>query len=220
MKRIFVLTLALYAVAALAGPVQSSAQMSLNVGGGIVAATFSGSDADNLGEGASKGSRVGLNVGAWLGIPVAERFSIVAGGVYAQKGAEYSEGDVSLTFKGNYIEIPVFASVVLTGPDRSVGFNIFAGPTFAFEAGCDITGDDGSDAATISCDDLGFDERQTFDIGLAGGAGVSFPINERLSVMVSSGYDLGLRTLDTSSDASDIKNSAFFGTVSLGFPIG
>jgi len=220
MKRIFVLALGLYVVGALATPVQSSAQMSLNVGGGIVAATFSGSDADDLGDGASKGSRIGLNVGAWLGIPVAERFSIVAGGVYAQKGPEYSDAGNTLTFKGNYIEIPLFASVVLTGPDSSVGFNIFAGPTFAFEAGCDVKGDDGDAAATVSCDDLGFDERQKFDIGLAGGAGVSFPINERLSVMVSGGYDLGLRKLDTSADPSDLKNSAFFGTVSLGFPIG
>lgn len=221
MKRIFVLALAFYAVATLATPVQSSAQMSLNVGGGIVAATFSGGDADNLlGDGVSKGSRVGLNVGAWLGIPVAERFSIVAGGVFAQKGAEYSEGTSTLTFKGNYVEIPVFASVVLTGPDSSVGFNIFAGPTFAFEAGCDIGGEEDGVSVSFSCDEAEFTERQKFDIGLAGGAGVSFPINERLSVMVSGGYDLGLRNLDTSNDPDDIKNSAFFGTVSLGFPIG
>lgn len=195
--------------------------MTLGVGGGIVAATFSGDDADSFeGSGVSKGSRVGINVGAWLTIPVASSFAIVPGGFFVQKGAEYSESGTTLTFKADYIEIPVFASVILSGEGSSVGFNIFAGPTFAFETGCDLEGEDSGTSVSISCDTAGIDERQKFDIGLAGGAGVSFPINDRFSIMISGGYDLGLRNLDTSDAPDDIKNSAFFATVGAGIPIG
>lgn len=215
-----VLALTTCAVLALASPAMTSAQMTLGIGGGVVAATFTGDDADALGSGISKGSRVGISAGAWLGIPVADRISIVPGGHYVQKGAEYSEGSTTATFKANYIEIPVFLSVLLTGEDSSVGFSIFGGPTLAFEASCDIEGEDSGTSVSMSCDDLEFDERQKLDIGLAGGVGVSFPINDRLSILVSGGYDLGLRKLDTSNDPDDIKNSAFFGTVGVGIPIG
>jgi hypothetical protein len=207
-------------VAALASPTAATAQMNLSVGGGVVAATFSGDDADALGEGIGKGSRVGISAGASLAIPISNQIYIVPGGYYVQKGAEYSEGSTTVTFKADYVEIPVFMSVMLTGADSPVGFNIFAGPTFAFEAGCDIEGEDSGTTVSLSCDDLGLDERQKLDIGVAGGAGVSFPIGDRLSLMVNAGYDLGLRKLDTSSEPDDIKNSAFFGSVGVGIPVG
>lgn len=221
MKRVFTLALGLSAAAALMSPSASTAQMSVGVGGGIVAATFSGSDAEDFGgTGVSKGSRVGMNAGAWLNIPVASSFAIVPGGFFAQKGVKYTESGSSITLKANYIEIPLFASVTLTGEGSSVGFNIFAGPTFAFESGCNIEGEESGVSASVSCDDAGADERQKFDIGLAGGAGASFPISERLSILVSGGYDLGLRKLDTSDPPDDIKNSAFFATVGVGIPLG
>ena len=221
MKRLTTVALGLAIAAALAMPAHSQAQMTVGLGGGIVAATFSGDDAEDLfGSDVSKGSRVGLNIGANIAIPIAERFAIVPGAYFVQKGAQYSADGVTGTFKGDYIEIPILISAMLTGPESSLGFNIFAGPTFAFEAGCsfDLEGDGSSSSS--DCDDEGFDDRQKLDMGLAGGAGVSFPITETLSLMISAGYELGLRKLDTSDDPADLKNSAFFGDVHVGIPVG
>jgi hypothetical protein len=38
--------------------------------------------------------------------------------------------------------------------------------------------------------------------------------------MLSGGVDLGLRTLDTSSDPDDVKNRAFFCSAALTLPVG
>lgn len=221
MSRRFLTAVAFCLTTVVVWPAVAGAQMTLNIGGGIVAATFGGSDADAVaGPGVNKGSRIGINAGASLSIPVANRFAVVPGAFYAQKGAEFSDSGDKATFEFDYIEIPLLVSLMLTGEGSSVGFSIFAGPTFAFEIGCDVAVESGSISASESCDDAGADERQQFDIGVAGGAGISFPISERLSIMVSGGYDLGLRTLDTSADPDDLKNSAFFGTVGVGIPIG
>jgi len=217
MKRASSLLLGLLVAGSVWAPADLSAQMTLGLGGGVVSATFSGDDAEDFADpDASKGSRVGLHVGAFLAIPIAERFSIVPGAAFIQKGVEYTLGDETASIETSYVEIPVLVSAMLTGPESSPGFNLFAGPTFAFEAGCDI----GLGSSSTSCDDAGIEDRETLDVGLMGGAGVSFPITETLSLMISAGYELGLRTLDTSDDPADIKNSAFFGSVHVGIPIG
>jgi len=202
-------------------PSTVSAQMTLGLGGGVVSATFSGDDADDFADAdASKGSRLGISVGGFLAIPIAERFSIVPGAAFVQKGASYELGDETATLESSYLEIPVLVSAALTGPESSTGFNIFAGPTFAFEAGCDVGFEGGGASGSSSCDDVGIDERESVDVGLLGGAGVSFPITETLSLMISAGYELGMRSLVTGDNAPDVKNSAFFGSVHVGIPLG
>jgi hypothetical protein len=202
-------------------PTGVKAQMTLGVGGGVVGATFTGDDAEDFADvDASKGTRLGIHVGGFVMIPIAERFSIAPGAYYIQKGAEYTLGDETATVETSYIEIPVLVSAALSGPESSPGFNLFAGPTFAFEVGCDISVEGDGGSGSTSCDDVGVDERESLDVGLLGGAGVSFPITETLSLMISAGYELGLRSIITGDNAPDVKNSAFFGSVHVGIPIG
>lgn len=208
---------AILLAAALAVPGSADAQMTMGVGGGIVSATFVGdgiSDTDIQ-------SRTGLSLGAWLAVPIADRISIVPGAHYVQKGAQSDElGFATATLELAYLEIPVLLSFRLTPAESSTAFSLFAGPSFAFEVGCSIRLTEGSTEVSEDCDDADADERQTFDIGGMLGAGVGFPINDRLGLMLSGGVDLGLRTLDTASDPEDIKNRAFFGSVALTFPVG
>ena len=219
MKRWYMFTCALVVALFLAVPGGVAAQLVLGVGGGLSAATWTGSDADE--PGVDKSTRKGLRVGGFLAVPVSGRFSIVPAAFYVQKGNVYSEGGTDLTAKVDYFEIPVLASVSLTGPDSPVGFSVNAGPAFAFEAGCDIEGSDSGTSASVDCDTAGLDERQSFDIGLLAAATAAFPVGESLSILVSGGANFGLRTLDTSDpDPADIKNMAYFLSAFVAFPLG
>lgn len=214
MKRAFVFALGLIAL-----PAFASAQMTVNVGGGITSSTFYGDDAEP-GTGEEKGSRTGFFGGANLTIPVAERFAIAPGLYYVQKGVQYTEASDEFTVKNNYFEIPLLAMVILSANPNSLAVNIFAGPTIGFEIGCDVEVSSGGSSASADCDDAGLDERQTTDFGVVAGAGISFPVGERLSIALNGGVDFGLRTLDSGDPADDLKNRSIFGGVSVGIPLG
>mgnify|MGYP002623563525 CR=1 FL=1 len=217
MKRIHPLLTALLALALVAAAVPVGAQMNLGLSAGFVSATFTGDGVSDL----DPGSVNGFSVGAWLGIPLGGRVSLAPGAYYVKKGASGDEpGTGTLTFDVGYLEIPVLLAVRLTPDDSSVGFTLFAGPEVAIEVGCDITVESGTLTATASCDDAGFDERKTLDFGALAGAGVQFPIGERLGLVLNGGIDLGLRSLDDSTDPEDIKNRAFFGSVAVVLPLG
>lgn len=221
MKRCSGVAVGLFALMALSLPVGTTAQMVLGLSGGITSATWRGSDATDLfGTGIDKGSRIGFNIGANLAIPVASRFAIVPGAHYAQKGVKYSQGSDEEKLKVDYFLIPLVGSLRVTGDDSSVGVQIFAGPEISFEVSCKETATVGGTTASVDCDTAGASNRQKTDIGFLGGAGLSFPLNDRLSLQVIGGVDVGMRKLDTSSDPANIKSMAFFGTVGVGIPVG
>jgi hypothetical protein len=201
-----------------AAPGAVDAQMTVGIGGGIVSATFVGDDVDDL----NVESRTGFSFGGWLSVPLGDRIAIVPGASYVQKGTKAAIGTVTATFELSYIEIPVLFSFRLTPAESSTGFNLFAGPSVAFEIGCSLSGEEDGVEVSVDCDDpdADADERQSVDFGGIVGAGVTFPLNERLGLNISGGVDLGLRTLDASTDEDDIKNRAFFGSVALTFPVG
>ena len=139
---------------------------------------------------------------------------------HAQAAHERRATSDALTAKLDYFEIPLLASIGLTGPESSVGFSVHAGPTLAFEAGCDIEASDADTTASIDCDTFGFDERESMDLGLMAGATASFPVSEALSIVVSGGANFGLSTLDTSTDPADIKNRSYYLSAFAAFPLG
>lgn len=221
MKRCTSFAVGLFALAVLLLPVGAAAQMTLGLSAGITSNTWRGSDAADLfGTGVDKKSRIGFNAGANLAIPVASRFAIVPGAHYVQKGVKYAQGSDEAMLKVDYFLIPVVASIVVTGEDSPVGINIFAGPQISFEVSCNEEQTVSGTTDSQDCDAAGDTERQKTDIGILGGAGVSFPLGDRLSLQVTGGVDMGLRTIDTSTDPADIKNMGFFGTVGVGIPLG
>jgi hypothetical protein len=220
MKRSLMLCLGLFA-AAVGLPADMLGQVSIGVGGGISAATWGGSDADDFsGAGIDKSSRKGLRVGGYVLFPVSGRVSIAPGVSFIQKGVTYSDGTDDLNFKSNYLEFPILLSISVVGPESPVGFSLNAGPTLAFEAGCDVEATSGGASVSDDCDSFGFNERQSLDVGAMFSAAVSFPVGESFSIVVSGAADFGLRTLDTSTDPDDFKNQAFYGSVFALFPIG
>ena len=215
MKRTLVLTVGLFAASALVSA-GLTAQMVVGVGGGISSSTFYGADADEPG----KGSRTGLRVGGFVAIPVANRLSVVPAATWVQKGVSYEDSGDELKLKSSYIEVPVLLAVSLTGTESSVGIGVHAGPSVAFEVGCDVEATSGGITASGSCDDGGFSDRQSVDFGALVGATVSVPVGDALSLMFSGGVDFGLRTLDSSDDPDKIKNRSIYGSVFAAFPVG
>lgn len=199
-------------VLSLAAVPAAEAQM-VTVQGGATFATLEGDDAGF--DGVDAGTRTGFNFGASLGFPISEIMYLTPGLYYVQKGAEYEAGGLESSIDLTYLEIPVLLQVMLTGPDRPLGLSAFAGPSLAFEIGCDVSLDDVSG----DCEDDGI-ETKSLDIGAIFGAGVSFPVAERIALVLNGGMDLGLTSIDDSAAEDDVKNSAFFLNVGLGFPLG
>lgn len=191
----------------------AEAQTMVTVQGGATFATFEGDDADI--NGVDPGTRTGFNFGASLGLPIGEIMYLTPGLYYVQKGAEYETAGFESSVDLTYLEVPILLQVMLTGPDRPLGLSVFAGPALAFEIGCDISFEEFSG----DCDD-GEIETKSLDIGALFGAGVSFPVGERVALVVNGGLDLGLTSIDDSAADNDIKNSTFFLDVGLGFPLG
>jgi hypothetical protein len=177
-----------------------TAQATVGVSLGATVATFEGDDAV---EGLD--SKTGFMAGAHLAYPLGEIVSIVPGAYFVQKGA--ARGDESQTI--SYLELPVLLSVSVLQEDRPVGLDLFAGPEVAFKVGCsqDIEGegDECEDEEDLSGTDFGF----------IAGAGLSYD-----RFFLNAGLDLGLKGLDDSPEDNDVKNSAWFVSAGVAFPIG
>ena len=212
MKRALLLTLGLLVL-----PAITEAQMTVNVGAGVNLATLYGDDADL---GPDKGSRTGFFGGATLWIPIADRLSFGPGAFYVQKGVKFSEDGAELEIQTSYFDIPLLLGFELTGADSSFGLNVFGGPSVSFEVGCDLQGSADGATASVGCDDADFTERPSTDVGAVFGAGLSFPMGERLTLGVNGGMEFGLRTLDSSDDPDDIKSRSIFFGASVGIPVG
>jgi len=192
-------------------PAALAAQSTIGIGGGISYADLTGDSAGGF------DSKTGFQIGGWWAIPVANRLSIVPAVTYIQKGAKGSESGISVELKLDYVEVPLFLSVALTGEDSPVGFSLFAGPTVAFETTCKVEASSGSASASEDCGEE--EERQTVDYGAALGAGLTFPAGN-IAIFVNGGVDFGLRNLDSSQDPGTVKNRVFWGSVGLAFPVG
>jgi hypothetical protein len=163
-------------------------------------------------------SRTGLNLGTSLTFSIGENLGLQTGASYAQKGATESEQGVDVTFGLDYLEIPVLLRYAFptTG---SVGVHVFGGGAVGIEVGCELEVTDGSATITVDCDE-GEIETKTFDFGLVGGAGLSFDISESLELFVDLLYNLGLTSVDDSTDPDSVKNRALTVRAGLGLPLG
>jgi hypothetical protein len=118
------------------------------------------------------------------------------------KGEDESQGS-SATVKVSYLQLPLLLKVRFplgSSPDRS-GF-VFAGPGVAVKVGCRISLKSGGVELNTGCDDSE-NQISTIDTGIMGGVGLDLG---RATFSVR--YDRSLSRIDSSSDPSDIKNSA------------
>lgn len=146
-------------------------------------------------------ARVGFHVGVYGQIFSTDAFAIQPELLYTTKGSETEWGglvDQKITFKLNYLELPVLAVFKL-----GEAAEIHVGPyiSYLLNAKIDTEGDLGG-----SSDDLDRDNFNSIDFGLSGGVGLNFG-----AVQVGARYNLGLSEIADSDAAElvlgDAKNS-------------
>ena len=188
-------------------PTSVSGQKVLGLRAGLNVTKFAGA--------VSADTKVGLNIGATLYLPVSANVGVTVGAAYTQKGVKGSDQGIGVSLDLDYVEIPALLTVSIpsAGP---VGARFFLGPAFAFEVGCEFS-------AAVGETDIGFDcgdvpgGTEEFDIGAIGGVGVSYDATNSVILSMDLLYNLGLRNLD---EAGDTKNRAFSVQAGVGFPLG
>jgi hypothetical protein len=177
--------------------------VAFGIRGGLNLAKFHGDDA-SFDEVEPK-NRTGFCGGAFVAIPLGQRFLIQPEALYAQKGARYEEAGEKLTLKFDYLEVPLLFKVRFGSGNAKPG--IFAGPAVAFKIKSRLESDgEGEDAEDVKSTDFGIVAGLGLDLAAGGG---SFVIDAR--------YTWGLTTLDDSSDASDVKNGVWSFSVGYAF---
>lgn len=216
MRRLtFVLTLV--TGLALVLPQVATAQVPIDLGlkAGLAIADLDVEDAEGI------DTRTGFVGGGFATFGIGETFFVQPEVLYSMKGAkgDFEEGDV--TFKLDYIEVPVLFGARFPIADSPFEPRVFAGPTVGFEMNCEIDGEQGGVSATIDCDEFGLDTK-SIDLGVAFGAGLAYAM-ERFSIIVDGRYDLGLTNLNDSDnveDDGDVKNRAWQFMAGFAIPIG
>ena len=133
------------ALALSANPVQ--AQVTVGPMAGVSIYTFTGSDAniygEDLGANFSKTSRVGFLVGGFAEFEFGTVFAIEPQLLWVQKGGKYDidltdgSGSGSLTFKLDYIQVPVLFKAEYRKAGQDFAPSLFAGPAVAFKTTID-----------------------------------------------------------------------------------
>jgi hypothetical protein len=165
--------------------------------------------------------RTALTFGGFVRLPLTDVVSLETGVSWVQKGAEGEgeEGVENIALELDYVEIPVLARFAIPS-SGSVGANLFGGPTFAFEAGCqlDIEGDGAN--LTVDCEEFaeGF-ETSSFDLGIMVGGGLTVAVSERFSLLLDASYTHGLTDIED-SDEDEVKNRVFAVQAGVSFPLG
>ncbi|WP_460891985.1 porin family protein [Rufibacter soli] len=147
--------------------------------------------------------RQGFHAGGFLSIPLGGGFEFEPGVQYSQKGmvlegrvpgdaAEFANAKVTLTNKGEYIDVPLLAKVYVAD-----GFNLFAGPQVSFLLSNKVNVNAGAFGFSAYNKDFEWqDSQRKVDLGFSAGAG--YQLQNGLNVGGS--YDMGLTTLDGTSD--------------------
>lgn len=158
---------------------------------GVNIATLGGDDiedAENL---------TGFFVGVSLVRPITDMISFQGEVAYSRKGATGTFDGVDVELRIDYIDVPLMAKIHLgAATPGGVRPALFIGPLIAFKVGCE------GEAFGVSadCEDVDIDVKSV-DFGLIAGAGLDF---DRFGVFAR--YQLGLSSIDDSSDSADVFN--------------
>ena len=217
MKKPLLNLLALFVLFSFA--VQVHAQ-SVGVKAGVNIASWAG---DDIFDEDVFSSITGLQFGAVAVLPVSDKFAIQPELLFLQKGFEneidFLSEKIITTTTLNYLEIPILARITLTEGPTQIFVN--AGPSIGLGLGGTIKSEAGG---VEEEEDFDFDENDTnsFDLGLAVGAGVQFEVGPG-NLFIDVRYLLGLSGLDDSENEEeqiDAFNRGIGASVGFLFPIG
>jgi len=210
MKRTLALLWALGMVALISAP--AGAGSWIGVKGGVNMADLSG---DQVTDTSMRSQFAG---GAFYGFGINEQFVLQVEGLYMSKGAEgkvvVEDGDIhNATARIDYIEFPVLFMARFPAGD-TVGFDIFAGPTFGFNIKSEI------EIAEHGTEDLK-DETRGFEFGATIGGGIYYMVGS-FSIVGDVRYGLGATNVYESIDGAtiDAKNRGIGIMAGVEFPLG
>lgn len=179
----------------------------IGVMGGVNIAKLTGDNFDDVDS--RIGPMVGLSYVRYA--PGGLGFEIDA--LYSAKGVKDSEEGADITFKLNYLELPLLARYDFKSAS-STRVHLVAGPSLALRAGCSIEGKAEGVDVSLDCDDVAetFDgEISSFDVGLTAGGGVDFAVG-RNTFTLGARFTQGLLNIaDGDGDAKNRTISVFAG---------
>jgi len=182
---------------------------------GLNLANFGGSDADIMD---GKKMRMGLAGGGFITYSFSDMWAIQPEILYTMKGAKYEgtevipisatqsvNADYKVTIKMDYLEIPVLLKLMI--PSQS-GFKpcLMAGPALGIKMSSKEKAEVTVLGVSASTETDMTDVKST-DFGLVFGAGFGYEVGGG-AITFDARYELGMSTIDNSSNAGDIKNNA------------
>ena len=204
----------------------SLSQVQLGVQGGLNIADLKGEVTEGEGAGLEleTDNQTGLGFGAVLYIPISKTFGILMEPGYLEKGANQKQEEADLTWKANYLEMPVLLKAGFGS--GSVRPYLMAGPSIGINLGSDLKIGGGGLALKIDVKDL----LTTTDFSLMFGGGVLFPF-QSVNLYADVRYSLGLTDvfeggtvtvlgLDLPIPDADIKTRGIQIMAGLLFPLG
>ncbi len=221
------LNLFLVALLALFIALPASAQVKLGVIGGANLANLNGKDVD--GTKFDFSGRTAFGVGGVLEVGLSENISLRFAPMYLQKGGEFTDTDPDLgtatfAFKAGYLEAPALLKVALG--TSSIRPYLMAGPTLGFNLSSNLEFSVPGISAKLDAKEI----TKSVDLGLAFGAGVSFPVGAN-SIFVEGRYALGLSDIakddtlkfmgeDLVSGDAEVKTRGLQIMAGVSFPLG
>lgn len=208
--KIAIKTLALAALTAaglLTTDAQAQSRVRTGIKGGLSASTLQFNSVDF----SNRKERIGFHAGVFTQIPVGSAFAIQPELLYTNKGASSnyrSPGqDGNASFNLNYIDLPVLATLKLGD-----AVEIQAGPYAGYLLNSGVSNSGG--ILGNSAINLGTDQFNRFDYGLAGGVNVYFG-----QVLLGVRYSQGLQKIANTAAARTVFDNAKngVGLLSVGY---
>ncbi len=204
MKNLFLLSLTF--IALFITPL--NAQMQIGPKAGLNIANFVGDDANFFG--IDLESRTGFTGGIFFMFQFSSLFAIQPEAYYTMKGAILSGENSDITWSLDYIEVPVLLKLIIPVEGSNIRPSVFAGPSVGFNTTAKIKSESEEQ-------DIKEDVKST-DFGLVFGGGIGFMVGKN-ELGVDIRYILGLSSIDDSSEAFDLKNTAISFNVYFGFSL-
>jgi hypothetical protein len=169
--------------------------MMFGIKGGLNIANLTGDDVEGV------SSKMGLVGGVSLSYNMTEIFAIQPELLYTMKGAKSDEDEGEVTWKINYIEIPVLFKVNLP-TEGNIDPSLYAGPGFGILLSSKVSNGTEVDLK---------DDTAGLDIGIIAGAGLAYQM-EGGALTLEFRYEVGMisiakNEIEETGDKPDVKNS-------------
>ena len=167
-------------------------------------------------------SRTGFLLGAYLQCGSTSWFTMQGEVIYSRNGAKAQGANSAIEL--DYVRVPVLLIARLASGESGTRPVLYAGPQVAFEARCQVTGEDGGVSTSYACDSEELDaplDTNNVEFGLVFGGGIEIPVS-RLTLQLDARYNLGLSNLNAGTDASEVnlENRGWSFAAGLGMPFG